>query len=253
MTTIDTSSCSDESNLNGANKHKEEKMEENFKGFAIANVLPGKLNALVKNIMKQTGTDDPNEAVRLVNSGEWLLDKKWKKKDGIIRFSVTSKGFTHDDYVKRFKKQNVLMSPDADRGLYMPEFQATEDVEYEIALISFEKEVPCRFYNTRIDFVEETVKTIAIEKNLKLVFPSLELAYLIRNYLSDEEIKAMGFDRITVMHKAVKIRFHQCPIERLILTLKENGCYTLSSDKYYFRYEYDQWKTSHAFAFLIEK
>jgi hypothetical protein len=228
-------------------------MEENFKGFAIANVLPGKLNALVKNIMKQTGTDDPNEAVRLVNNGEWLLNKKWKKKDGIIRFSVASKGFIHDDYVKSFKKQNVLMSPDADRGLYMSEFQATKDVEYEIALISFEKEVYCRPLNTRMDFVEDAVKKIALEKNLKLVFPSVELAYLIRNYLSDEEIKSMGFNRITVMHKAVKMHHHAHPIERLVLTLKEDGCYTLSPDNYYFRYEYDKWKTSHAFAFLIER
>lgn len=43
--------------------------------FVIAKVLPGTLNALVKNIMKQTGTNDPNEAVRLVNSGEWIVSK----------------------------------------------------------------------------------------------------------------------------------------------------------------------------------
>ena len=41
--------------------------------FAIADVLPGKLNALVKNLMRQTGETDPNEPVRLVNSGEWVI------------------------------------------------------------------------------------------------------------------------------------------------------------------------------------
>lgn len=42
---------------------------------AIAEVMPGKLNALVKNIMRQTGETDANEAVRLINSGEWVLTK----------------------------------------------------------------------------------------------------------------------------------------------------------------------------------
>ncbi|MBT4850020.1 Hpt domain-containing protein [Candidatus Parcubacteria bacterium] len=43
--------------------------------FAIRNILPGRLNALVKNIMSQTGESDPGEAVRLVNSGKWTLVK----------------------------------------------------------------------------------------------------------------------------------------------------------------------------------
>jgi len=62
--------------------------------FTIQNVETGKLNALVNNIMKQTGVDDPNEAIRLVNSGEWTLTgpvRTWTEKDGIIYFSVTSK------------------------------------------------------------------------------------------------------------------------------------------------------------------
>ena len=41
--------------------------------FAIADVPPGRLNALVKNIMAQMGIDDPGEAVRRVNSGEWVV------------------------------------------------------------------------------------------------------------------------------------------------------------------------------------
>lgn len=41
--------------------------------FVIQDVLPGKLNALVKNIMDRMGINDPNEAVRRVNSGEWTV------------------------------------------------------------------------------------------------------------------------------------------------------------------------------------
>lgn len=39
--------------------------------FVTAKVLPGKTNALVKGLMEWMGLDDPNEAVRRVNSGEW--------------------------------------------------------------------------------------------------------------------------------------------------------------------------------------
>ncbi len=47
--------------------------------FVTADVTQGTLNALVKNIMSQTGATDPNEAVRLVNSGTWALKQvtKW--------------------------------------------------------------------------------------------------------------------------------------------------------------------------------
>ena len=40
--------------------------------FAIAEVLPGKLNSLVKTLMSQMKIRDPNEAVRRINSHEWI-------------------------------------------------------------------------------------------------------------------------------------------------------------------------------------
>ena len=49
-------------------KNKNQKKEE----FATVNVLPGKTNACVKNLMKQMGITDANEAVRRINSGEWI-------------------------------------------------------------------------------------------------------------------------------------------------------------------------------------
>ena len=42
-------------------------------GFVTARVYPGKTNALVKNLMRQMGISDPNEAVRRMNAGEWVV------------------------------------------------------------------------------------------------------------------------------------------------------------------------------------
>ncbi len=49
--------------------------------FVIAKVEPGKLNALVKNLMRQMNITDPNEAVRRINSGEWIVSqsvRRWR-------------------------------------------------------------------------------------------------------------------------------------------------------------------------------
>jgi hypothetical protein len=48
--------------------------------FLIADVTTGKLNAMVKNIMGRMKIDDPNEAVRRVNSGEWVVSEAPKPK-----------------------------------------------------------------------------------------------------------------------------------------------------------------------------
>ena len=44
--------------------------------FLTASVTQGDLNAMVKNIMvRMPDTDDPNEVVRRVNSGEWVVNR----------------------------------------------------------------------------------------------------------------------------------------------------------------------------------
>lgn len=73
--------------------------------FEIAKVTIEKLNMLVKSIMKQTGIQDPNKAVRLVNSGEWIVSKRsWHEEDDVIRFLVTFDGTTRKDWVTILEK-----------------------------------------------------------------------------------------------------------------------------------------------------
>ena len=69
----------------------------NSECFAISSIEPGKLNALVKNIMKQMEISDPHEAVRRMNSKEWIVSqspRKWREEDGVIYLSVVSNGWT---------------------------------------------------------------------------------------------------------------------------------------------------------------
>ena len=165
--------------------------------FAIADVLPGKLNALVKNLMRQTGETDPNEAVRLVNSGEWVISKptrSWREEDGVIYFSVTSDGTTGEDWIKRLEGNGFRVGDCAKQVLRSPDFKPTNGVTTKVAVLKgmlFED-------NDRI-----TKKIRAEADKRKLSKPNAELACLIREKFTDKEIEAMELVWIVAMHEPI--------------------------------------------------
>ena len=165
--------------------------------FAIAEVMPGKLNALVKNIMRQTGEADPNKAVRLVNSGEWVFSRpirSWREEDGVIYFSVTSDGTEGVDWIKRLEGNGFRVGDYAKQVLRSPDFKPTNGVTTEVAVLKgmlFED-------NDRI-----TKKIRAEADKRKLGKPEPELACFIREKFTDEEIEAMGLVWIVAMHEPI--------------------------------------------------
>jgi hypothetical protein len=166
--------------------------------FVISDVLPGKLNALVKNIMKQTGAEDPNEAVRLVNSGEWTLTgsvQKWTEKDGVIYLSVTSDGTTGKEWITRLQSKGFRVSDYAKSVLGSASFKPTNGITYEIAVL---KDM---LWNDN-DRITKKIRTYATERQLSA--PNAEVACLIREKFSDKDIEAMGLHWIVVMHEPIK-------------------------------------------------
>jgi hypothetical protein len=167
------------------------------KEFAIAEVLPGKLNALVKNLMRQTGQTDPNEAVRLINSGEWVVSRpirSWREEDGVIYFSVTSDGTTGEDWIKRLSANGFRIGDYAKQVLRCQDFKPTSGVTTEVAVLKgmlFED-------SNRI-----TKKIRAEADKRKLSKPNAELTCLIREKFTDKEIEAMGLIWIVAMHEPI--------------------------------------------------
>ena len=165
--------------------------------FAIADVLPGKLNALVKNIMRQTGATDPNEAVRLVNSGEWVVSKptrSWREENGVIYFSVTSDGTTGDGWIQRLEGNGLRVGDYAKQVLRSSDFRPTKGVTTEIAVLKgmlFEDS----------DRITRKIRAEADER--KLSKPNAEVACLIREQFTDKEIEAMGLWYIVAMHESI--------------------------------------------------
>ena len=166
--------------------------------FTIQSVETGKLNALVNNIMKQTGVDDPNEAIRLVNSGEWTLTgpvRTWTEKDNVIRFPVTSNGTTGKQWIARLEGKGFRVGDYAKSILRSRSFKPTSGITYEIAVLKGE------FFSDS-DRITKTIRKEA--KNRKFSTPNAEVACLIREKFSDKELEAMGLYWIVVMHEPVK-------------------------------------------------
>jgi hypothetical protein len=165
--------------------------------FTIQNVETGKLNALVNNIMKQTGADDPNEAIRLVNSGEWTITgpvRSWRETDGVIYFSVTSYGTTGKKWIARLEKKGFRVS-DYAKNLLLKDFQPTNGVTTEIAVLK----------GTFFSDSDRMTKNIRAEgEHRTWVNPNPEVACLIREKFSDKELEDMGLYWIVVMHEPIK-------------------------------------------------
>jgi len=148
--------------------------------------------------MKQTGMKDPNEAVRLVNSGEWTLTgpiRTWNEKDGLIRFSVTSDGGSGEEWISRLGSNGFRIGDYAKSVLRSRRFKPTNSITYEIAVLK----------GILFNDCNRLTKNIRKEaKFRKLITPNAEIACLIREKFSDQELKAMGLYWIVAMHEPIR-------------------------------------------------
>lgn len=166
--------------------------------FLISGIETGKLNAMVKNIMTQTGITEPEEAVRMMNSGELqisVIKSKWIEKDSVIRFSVTSDGTTGEQWIARLESKGFRVSDYAKSILRSKSFKPTSGVTTEIAVLKGE------IFSDN-DRITKNIRKEA--KNRKLSTPNAEIACLIREKFSDKELEAMGLYWIVAMHELIK-------------------------------------------------
>lgn len=158
--------------------------------FASANLTAGQLNAIVKKL----GGHDM--ALRFLRD-ELSVSKptrSWREEDGVIYFSVTSDGATGKDWIKRLEGNGFCVGDYAKQVFRSPDFKPTNGVTTEVAVLKgmlFEDD-------NRI-----TKKIRAEADKRKLSNPNAELACLIREKFTDEEIDAMGLVWIVAMHEPI--------------------------------------------------
>ncbi|MEK7650128.1 MAG: hypothetical protein AAB367_04210 [Patescibacteria group bacterium] len=122
--------------------------------FAISDVLPGRLNALVKNLMAQMGITDPNEAVRRVNAGEWVVNMvKRLARVGEITLPARPDAF---DPAAFYKTRESLYVWDGFRDRILPAARPVESLP-AIKAISFDLAKPANDAEIRRELPEHHV------------------------------------------------------------------------------------------------
>ncbi|MBP9701418.1 MAG: hypothetical protein KBD47_00360 [Candidatus Pacebacteria bacterium] len=159
--------------------------------FASANLTGGQLNAIVKKLGGHDG------AIKFLQGKLSVSEptRNWCEQDGVIYLSVTSDGTTGPQWIERLEGKDFRLSDYAKSVLCSADFKPTSGVTTEIAILKgmlFED-------SNRI-----TKKIRAEADKRKLPTPNAEVACLIRENFSDEDIEAMGLIWIVAMHEPIK-------------------------------------------------
>lgn len=158
--------------------------------FASASLTAGQLNAIVKKI---GGHDAALKFLR----GELTVSKptrSWREQDGVIYLSVTSDGTTGPEWISRLESKGFRIGIYPRNVLCSKDFKPTSGITTEIAILK-----GMLFENSN-----RVTKKIRVEaESRKLTKPNAEVACLIRENFSDEEIEAMGLWWIVAMHEPI--------------------------------------------------
>ncbi len=109
-------------------------------------------------------------------------------------FTVTSDGRTGEEFIRDFKRNDYRVGDYASDVMRKPAFVATNDKTYRLGLIKGEE----------FSDAERSTKNICAEAARRgWLTPPAEVAPLLRETVSDEEIKHLGLWWLVVMHEPI--------------------------------------------------
>ena len=119
----------------------------------------------------------------------------WREQDGVIYLSVTSDNESCEGWINRLKNKGFRLNNYAKQLLRSDDFKPTNGVTYEIAVLKG------RIFEGK----NRVTKKIRAEAESRgLTTPNAEVACLIREKFSDDELEAMGLWWIVTMHEPIK-------------------------------------------------
>lgn len=120
--------------------------------------------------------------------------QKWREKDGVIYLSVTSDGATGPEWIERLEKKGFRVSDYAKSVLRSTDFKPTTGITTEVAILKGS------LYEDS-NRITKKIREDATDRHLMM--PAAEVACLIRENFSDEDIEAMGLVWIVTMHEPI--------------------------------------------------
>lgn len=162
---------------------------------------------------------------------------KWFEKDGMIYFSVTLNGMSGKEWIKHFESKGIKIG-DYARQILLKIKPGKKGTASQIAVIKGE---------SFSDDKRSTSKIWEEADKRNLSKPNAEVACLIRDMFTDEEIKRMGLHWIIAMHKPKDLSNGFCWL----------GTYRGDDDSWmntgYFVGPYGRWESKNGFAFVASQ
>ena len=160
--------------------------------FASSDLTAGQLNAIVKKL-------GGHEAALQFLRGELTVSapvRHWREEDDVIYFTLpATDGTTGSEWPGRLAKKGHRVFGYAKSVLESPDFVSTSCITSEIAVLK----------GSLFSDENRVTKKIRVEaERRKLEKPNAEVACLIRENFSDEELEAMGLWWIVAMHDPIK-------------------------------------------------
>ena len=121
--------------------------------------------------------------------------RAWREQDGVIYFNVTSDGTTGPEWISRLEKKGFRVGDYAKSILNSHNFKPTSGIITEVAVLK-------GMLFSDSDRITKKIRKEANNRDFST--PNAELACLIREKFSDEEIEDMGLVRVVVMHEPIK-------------------------------------------------
>ena len=147
------------------------------------------------SMMVVDGTRDATTVAEALQNILNQPTRHWREEDGVIYFSVTSDNESGEGWIKRLEAKGYRVSDYTKSVLHSPDFKPTNGVTTKIAVLKgsiFEDS----------DRITQNIRAEADKRGLTK--PDAEVACLIRDQFSDEEVEAMGLWWIVAMHEPIK-------------------------------------------------
>ncbi|MFC1756748.1 hypothetical protein ACFLZC_01135 [Patescibacteria group bacterium] len=194
----------------------------------------GQVEAIVNKLGGMEGVDRFLRGETTISEPE----HSWREQDGVIYFSVTSDGTTGEEWIKRLESKGFRVSDYAKSVLRSSDFRPTDGVKTEIVVLK----------GMLFSDKNRVTKKIRAEADKrKLTKPNTEVACLIREKFTDEEIEAMGLWGIVAMHEPIKDSDGD---PNLLLALRYGGGRWLYA---FCDYPGLRWFRGHGFAFVASQ
>ncbi len=149
-------------------------------------------------VNKLGGEEEAERFLRgdLVAAEKWrmVFSEKWQSNSDGVHFPLVSDGTTGPEWIKRLENKGYSVDGYAKKLLKLPEFKPTNNMTAEIIVIRSEM-------FTGAERTTENIRAFAKANNY--ITPNPEVACLMRERFTDEEMRVMGCPTIAVMHDFV--------------------------------------------------